>query len=779
MSDIPTRLASALADRYRLERILGQGGMATVYLAEDLKHHRKVAIKVLKPELATTIGPERFVREIEIAARLSHPHILPLYDSGKAGEFLYFVMPFVDGESLRQRLDREESIPLGDAVRLTDDVATALSYAHQLGIVHRDIKPENIMLTGGRAVVADFGIARALEVAGGEKLTQTGLAIGTPTYMSPEQAMGLDDVDARTDVYALGCVVYEMIGGRPPFDGTTPQALLAKHAAQTVPGLRASRPEVPPDIERVVERALAKDPAERWQTPGAFAAALTLRPAVASERNRTRRTAAAVVAVVILAAVAGWWLIGTGSEPAIQDRSIAVLPFETLGQLENTAFTDGVHSDLLTRLSGVSGLSVTSRTSVMRYRRPDMTTPTIARELGVAWVLQGEVQESADEVQVSARLVNARTDQQVWAQSYRRELTATNLFEIQSEITSQIARALETQLSPSERQRMALVPTQNLDAYRRYVQGRGLLDQRTEDGMRQAVEYFRQAIALDSSYALAWAGLADAFWLLEDYGYAEYGSLLPRAGDAAQRALDLGPDLAEAHASLGMIHYARREGPAAVRQLQLAVGLRTSYAEAHNWLSWVNLLVGRPQEALASAKRAVELNPLSPEAVSNLSLSYLVNGKEQLALQEARHTQEILPDYATGHFYEAVSLYHLGQPADAQSIVRDLEVPWTESGPVAVLALARVATGDSASARELLGRLSEVGQPFSVGLVHAALGEEQAALLAFQEVGRWSSWPTIATRYLFPGVLGPLRRDPRYRQLLDEVDRSWGLGDSG
>ena len=277
MPDTLDRLKAALADRYAIERELGAGGMATVYLAEDLKHHRKVAIKVLRPELAATLDPERFVREIEIAAKLSHPHILMLIDSGEADGFLYYVMPYVEGESLRERLDREGQLPVEEAVRLTDDIAAALSYAHERGIVHRDVKPENIMLTGNRAVMADFGIARAVEVAGGERLTGTGLAIGTPAYMSPEQAMGLAKVDARSDVYALGCVVYEMVGGRGP----TPQALLAKHAAETAPGLRASDPAIPVYVERAVERALAKNPADRFHTPSQFAEALTTGTVVA------------------------------------------------------------------------------------------------------------------------------------------------------------------------------------------------------------------------------------------------------------------------------------------------------------------------------------------------------------------------------------------------------------------------------------------------------------------------------------------------------------------
>ncbi|HEY8165531.1 MAG TPA: serine/threonine-protein kinase, partial [Gemmatimonadaceae bacterium] len=314
------RLRTALAGRYRIERELGRGGMATVYLAEDLKHHRLVAIKVLDPNLAAELGAARFLREIEIAARLTHPHILPLYDSGESGGFLYYVMPFVEGESLRNRLEREKQLSLPDSVAIGRAIAAALSYAHGLGIVHRDIKPENILFTAGQAVVTDFGIARAIGVAGGDQLTQTGIAIGTPTYMSPEQAAGERELDARSDIYALGCVLYEMLIGQAPFTGPTPQAVLARHALDPVPRLRTVRQAIPEALEAVVLRALAKAPADRFRTAGELAEALeqsargegtaTVRPL------RRRRIILQAAAIVGILAFGGWWVgprLGVGS----------------------------------------------------------------------------------------------------------------------------------------------------------------------------------------------------------------------------------------------------------------------------------------------------------------------------------------------------------------------------------------------------------------------------------------------------------------------------------
>ena len=274
MSPVPDRLAAALADRYRIERELGQGGMATVFLAEDLKHDRKVALKVLKPELAAVLGAERFVVEIKTTAALQHPHILPLFDSGTADRFLFYVMPYVAGESLRDRLRREKQLPVADAIRIASEVAGALDYAHRNGVIHRDIKPENVLLHDGQALVADFGIALAASRAGGGRMTETGLSLGTPHYMSPEQAMGEREITARSDVYALGCVLYEMLAGEPPFTGATSAAVLARQVTSPPPPLRTVCAGVPDNVERAVLRALAKRPADRFRTAAEFASAL-------------------------------------------------------------------------------------------------------------------------------------------------------------------------------------------------------------------------------------------------------------------------------------------------------------------------------------------------------------------------------------------------------------------------------------------------------------------------------------------------------------------------
>src|SRR2546423_679358 len=342
MLEVLARLKAALADRYAIDRELGHGGMATVYLAQDLKHGRAVAIKVLRPELAAALGAERFLREIEIAARLTHPHILPLHDSGEAGGFLYYVMPFVQGESLRDRLNREPQLPVEEAVRIGRDVASALSYAHSHDVVHRDIKPENILFSGGEAVVADFGIARAIVAAGAEQLTDTGLAVGTPGYMSPEQATAAAQLDGRSDVYSLGCVLYEMLAGHPPFLGTTAQEILARHTLDPVPPLRPIRPELPAAVDRAVGKALAKAPADRFATAAAFSQALTQAGAPPSFARRAARPALSLAAGVA-ALVAGYILTRRPGSSGGAGPSIALPPVKNIGgDVNNEPVRDGM-----------------------------------------------------------------------------------------------------------------------------------------------------------------------------------------------------------------------------------------------------------------------------------------------------------------------------------------------------------------------------------------------------------------------------------------------------
>ncbi|HTR19236.1 MAG TPA: serine/threonine-protein kinase, partial [Gemmatimonadales bacterium] len=416
-----------------IDHELGHGGMATVYLARDAKHDRLVALKVLRPELAAVLGTERFLREIQIAARLSHPHIVPLHDSGEAGGFLYYVMPFVEGESLRDRL-RKGPLPVEAAVRLAGEVAGALAYAHAQGIVHRDIKPENILIQSGHAVVTDFGIARAVSVAGGPGLTGTGVTVGTPLYMSPEQIVG-DPVDGRSDVYSLGCVLYEMMAGSPPFSGTTSLAVLAGHASDPIPSLRRRRADVPEALERTITKALAKQPGERYDSAAALVASLEGAAPRASRRATPRSGWALAAVTVVVLGVLGYVL--ANRHPTAVAKSIAVLPLITeSGTQEDTIHADGMTEALIGALSQVPGLRVPGRMTSFVYHDSKLDPRTIGQQLKVATLLEGSFQRDGSMLQVSVRLLSADDGRVLWNGKFRR--AQTDIFAFQDEISDSV-----------------------------------------------------------------------------------------------------------------------------------------------------------------------------------------------------------------------------------------------------------------------------------------------------------------------------------------------------
>lgn len=491
---------------------------------------------------------------------------------------------------------------------------------------------------------------------------------------------------------------------------------------------------------------------------------------------------------VVAAAVAGgWYLMGSGTdrEPPAGPRSIAVLPFKDVGGGETGAVTEGMHVDLQTRLSQISGLKPISRTSVQRYRESSKTTREIARELGVRWVLEGDVQTSGGRIEVSVRLIDPTTDTQEWAEQYGGHLTADRLFAMEADITKEIARSLQAQISPGELDRVERRPTADLEAHRLQLRGRALLDLRTEAGIRRAEQWFRRAIARDSTYALAWVGMADALGMLESYGFAPPDSVLPAAERAARRALELDPGSGEAYASLAMLSFERGKGPTAMDRLDRAVELRPGYAEAHNWTSWISLLLGRHRRALRAARRAVTLDPLSPEAVSNLALSHLAFGQFDSARVTARRSRELQPGYPTGALYHATALLSMDRYAAADTILAGLSVPWAPSAPSALRGMIRVARGDTAGARSLLSRLErEAESPYYPGLLQAALGRRRAAFAAFASPDGWSAsaklaWPNLSLRYLHPEVLGSLREEPPYQEVLRTINQAWGLEPDG
>ena len=616
MTDALSALSAALADRYRLERELGHGGMATVYLAQDLKHDRAVALKVLKPELAHALGPERFLREIQVTAQLDHPHILPLLDSGDAGGFLYYVMPYVQGETLRTRLTREKQLPLDDALQIAAEVADALNYAHGQGIVHRDIKPENLLLAGRHVRVADFGIARAVTAAGGDSLTATGVAIGTPVYMSPEQAGGSKDVDGRSDLYSLGCVLYEMLAGHPPFTGGTAHEILARHSMDAVPSLAAARPTVPEGLERAIATALAKVPADRFSTAAQFADALARRGSsatVGAARSSRRVARLAVIAVAGMVTVGGAILMLRPSPkaPGYARTAIAVLPFQNLSaQGPHAYFAGGLHDELLTQLSKVAALKVISRTSVMGYESTKTPLRQIASELGVGSVVEGSVQIEGSRLRVNVQLIDAATDAPVWAERYDR--TLDDAFAIQSDVAQRIVAAVGAALSDAEQQRLAAVPTANADAYRLYLQGREYLIRpgflrRNEEIAQQL---FETALARDPGFALAHAALSEVHGRMFWFRYDPSPARAARQRAEAEAALRLAPELPQAHVAMGLAHFwGRRDYRRALEEFRVALKGLPNDARVWQLIGTVHRRLGNWDEVLAAFEKATQLNP--------------------------------------------------------------------------------------------------------------------------------------------------------------------------
>ncbi|MGK7313029.1 MAG: BTAD domain-containing putative transcriptional regulator [Candidatus Longimicrobiales bacterium M2_2A_002] len=466
-------------------------------------------------------------------------------------------------------------------------------------------------------------------------------------------------------------------------------------------------------------------------------------------------------------------------------RAVAVLPFHGVGGSAGTqALADGLHEDLLTELSRIAALTVISRTSVQRYRDGTRRIPKIARELGVGTIVEGSVQRAGGRMRLNVQLIDARTDAHRWVQRYDRDLEAATIFDVQAELAVRIAATLEAELTPAERERVGTEPPRDLEAFRLYAQGRALVDQRTRQAIGRAIDYFQRALDRDRRYALAWSGLADALALLEFYDYpaptTDVGPL-----EAARQAVELAPDLGQGHASLGIIHSIRYQGPAALRELGRAVQLAPSYAEAHVWLGWVHLLRGAPEQALAPARRAVELDPLAPAHRVYLAETWLANGEPEAALAEAERARRLQPEYGLARFVEALVLHHLGRADEAEHAARatlDLVPPaGTPSHPEirALLAAIRAATGDTAGARTILEEIRESGHAFSIGLALAALGETDAALDTFARVADWRSFSTEHFRYFFPRAMGPLRDEARYRELLEQLDSRWeGTRDS-
>jgi serine/threonine protein kinase/Tfp pilus assembly protein PilF len=642
-SPIPIdRLRGTLAGSYTIDRELGRGGMATVYLAQDTKHERLVALKVLHPDLAASLGPDRFLREIKLAARLNHPHILPLHDSGDAGGFLYYVMPYVEGESLRERLDREQHLGVDEAVHHGRAIASALDYAHRQGIVHRDIKPENVMLYEGEAMVMDFGIAKALSAAGSETLTQTGMMIGTPAYVSPEQAAGETNLDGKSDQYSLACVVYEMLTGERPFSGGTPQATMAKRFSELPKAVRQIRSTVPESVEKAITRAMSIEASGRYATAAQFGQAL------ASGTLITPTDTASLPQATMSAA-----------------KSVAVLPFANLSaDPENEYFTDGMADEIISALTKIQSLRVTSRTSSFVFKGKSEDIGEIGRKLKVSTVLEGSVRKMGNRLRITAQLVNVADSSNLWSEKYDREIE--DIFAIQDDISQAIVKALRVILTEGEKKQIEKSRTENVQAYDYYLRGRQYVNQLRRKSLEYARQMFNKAIEIDRDYARAYAGVADSCSMLYTYFDARDFNLR-QADIASHKALELEPELAEAHVARGLAVSLSKRFEEAEQEFETAMQLDPKLFEAPYWYGRALQSAGRFQEAVKMFERASALRPedyqapgFAAQAYGSLGLVAERDAGLRRALKLMEDRLELNPDDARAANLAAAFLARLG-----------------------------------------------------------------------------------------------------------------------
>ena len=726
---VPEPLRTAFLPRYDLERVLGAGGSADVYLATDTRHGRHVAIKVLRGDTGAELGAERFLREIEIAAALQHPNILPVFDSGELSGYLFYVMPFVDGASLRDRLRSGGPMRWAEALEIVREVADALAYAHRRGIVHRDVKPDNIMFVGGHAVVADFGIARAIEDARRDYRTPDGLGVGTPEYVAPEQALG-QAVDSRSDVYSLGCTLYEMLSGSPPFTGPTAMALIVRKVNHTLPTLVATDRAAPVHAAVVLAQALAREPHDRFSSVEEFVEALERDGAAASK-----------------------------APPRTRMRTIAVLPFRNLGNdPDDDYLSDGITEELIYSLSKIPELRVVGRATSFRYKASTDDIRVIAEQLRVGGIVSGGVRRSGDRLRVSAELIDAANGFEQWTERYDRRLA--DVFDVQEELASAIATSLEAAIWRPDAS--ANVAPPNPKAYERFLRGRWLWNQRTETGLLKSVEAFAEAIAIDPAYAQAHAALAESWVTLALYGAVAPSEAVPAARAAEERALALHGGMAEAltaRACLSAIH--DWNWTQAEADFRRAIVSNPASPSSSQWYA-MNLLVPRQRfgEARAQLARSQAIDPLSPVVALSVGMSHFYERDFKAAVAAFDGLIEREPMFGIARLFLAQTLSEQGHHTSALGAIEGAAALMGSSRELlAARGVVRARSGDDAGAREALAELDAVGRsryvsPVLQAQVHAALGDAGAAVAELERAieHRAADLVWVAVRPVFDGM---------------------------
>ncbi len=810
--DLSTQLAASLGDGYRLERELSPGGMARVFVATEVALGRKVVVKLLAPEMSNVVLSQRFRREIAFAAQLRHPHIIPLLTAGDAGGLLFCTMPFVAGETLRTRLTRGDAMPLRESVRIVREIAEALSYAHGQGVVHRDIKPENVLLENGHAVVADFGVAKALANAAASPnqsmftVTGAGFVVGSVAYMSPEQASGDPATDHRSDIYSLGVVAYELFTGAPPFSGSVHQVITAHMAAQPEPlGIRC--PGIPAAIGDLTMQLLLKSPDDRPQSAASvveaidavlssgaisdprFSSARTSQPGVnvpaESGARPLRMSRAAVAGAVALLLTVGYgaYKVARGHDPktspggsgvpdavrgAPVPQAVAVLPFvNTSGDTQNEHFSNGLTDELINALGQIRGLRVSARTSVFALNKKGLSASAIADTLGVATLVEGSARRNGNRLKVTAQLVSAADGTVLWSQAFNRDIV--DVFLVQEEIARAVVAALHVRLTESQRASPSGRETRDMEAYDLYLRGRFAWNKRSREGVENAVGYFQSAIQHDSGFALPFAGLAEAYVVMSNYGFMPVPEALNQAEIATNRALALNFSLPEAHSSKGFVLVSRGKFVESEKSFRTAIDLNPSYPWAHHYYSLLLTILGRLDEASVQNRATVSLDPLSVPANGHRGVLLLGRKKYPEARVELQKALRLSAENALAPYFLGALEAAEGRYSDALPLLqRAYRAAPGFPNVKGALALTYARLGRRSEADSILAEIrSEVADDrtrIQLALAEAINGHVNRAYGTLATSAKWDV-PTLILLRTDP-LLAAFRADPRYPRLL-------------
>jgi len=818
---------------YRIVSKLGKGGMGEVYLAEDTRLDRKVAIKFLPPESAADEeAKKRLIREARAAAKLDHPNICAIHEVAEERSHSFIVMQYVEGETLASRIQRKP-LELNESLDIAVQVADALSEAHSRGVIHRDIKPQNIMITGrGQVKVMDFGLAKLIdqqsmvenEAETQSLLTRPGLIVGTVPYMSPEQVKA-GQLDARSDIFSFGSVFYEMLSGRQPFSSESTAATISAILMRKPVPLARYSAEAPPELLWIIDKALRKDREERYQTAKELLTDLrnlkrklefedeinrstppdlslgtkpqtSARQAVVDTANQSvaetgstaaptksgaeygiggigrRKMAFGAIAVAVLGLVGlGFYMLAGGGN-AID--SVAIMPLTNVGADPNTEYlSDGLTESLISNLSKLSNLKVMSQSSVFRYKGREIDPQAVGRELKVSAVLTGRVVQRGDTLGISLELVDARDNRQLWGEQYNRKLS--DILSLQTEISREVSEKLRVRFSGVEKERMTKHYTENTDAYQLYLQGRYYQNKRTDESLSKSIEYFQKAIAQDSNYALAYAGLADSYSYLGNHGFLPPNEVFPKGKTAALKALEIDDSLAEAHTSLGYIRVDYDwDWANAEREFKRAIELNPSYTRAHSLYAALLGARGRFDDALGEMKRALEPDPLSLYDNTNLGWYFYMARRYDDAIAQYKKTLDMDPSFAQAHLwfgqvYEQKKMYGeaITEFQKAIALYRD------SATAAAALGHAYAIAGNRGEALRMLNELKDLSKKkyvscYDIAVINAGLGDKEQVFVwlekAYEERDGWLAfWAKVDPR------LDVVRADPRFADLLRRI----------